>query len=139
MFGQVTNAGAAVGLHFDFSKVEKMPSTLQSHQLIVLAPEDKKQQILDAIYKAYFEEGRDIGDTDTLLDIAHQAGLDRAELAARLQAKEGLEQVEEDLSFAGEAGITGVPFFVINHKYALTGAQPASTLLQALEQISQEK
>jgi predicted DsbA family dithiol-disulfide isomerase len=139
MFSQVTSAGSAVGLHFDFSKVEKMPSTLQSHQLIALAPEESKQQVLDAIYRSYFEEGKDIGDTETLLDIAELAGLDRSDTASRLQTKEGLEQVEEDLAFASQAGITGVPFFVINDKYALTGAQPSSTILQAMEQIAQEK
>ena len=63
--------------------------------------------------------------------IAHQTLI-------RLNAKEGLKQVEDDLAFASQAGVTGVPFFVINRKYALTGAQPAATFLQALEQISAE-
>jgi predicted DsbA family dithiol-disulfide isomerase len=139
MLQQVTNAGAAVGLTFNFNRVEKMPNTLKSHQLISLAPEENKQLLVDTLYRAYFEEGRDIGDVDILLDLAEQAGLARADVAQRMQAKEGLEQVEDDLSFASQIGITGVPFFIINDKYALTGAQPSDTFLQALEQISQKQ
>jgi predicted DsbA family dithiol-disulfide isomerase len=138
MLQQVTSAGAAVGVNFDFSRVERSPNTLKSHQLIVLAPEDKKQDVVDAIYQAYFEEGRDIGNVEVLLEIATEAGIDAESLAERLRAKDGLEQVEDDLEFASKVGITGVPFFIINDKYALTGAQPSSTILQALEQVAQE-
>jgi predicted DsbA family dithiol-disulfide isomerase len=138
MLQQVTSAGAAVGVNFDFSRVERSPNTLKSHQLILLAPEDKKQDVVDAIYQAYFEEGRDIGNVEVLLEIATEAGIDAESLAERLRAKDGLEQVEDDLEFASKVGITGVPFFIINDKYALTGAQPSSTILQALEQVAQE-
>ncbi|MNG36915.1 DSBA-like thioredoxin domain protein [compost metagenome] len=64
--------------------------------------------------------------------------MDKQQTLASLQAKEGLDQVEDDLAFASQAGVTGVPFFVINRKYALTGAQPAATFVQALEQIHAE-
>jgi predicted DsbA family dithiol-disulfide isomerase len=136
---QVTNAGTAVGLTFDYTRVEKIPNTIKSHQLIALAPEESKQAVVDAVYKAYFEEGRDIGDEEVLLDLAEQAGLSRTATAEQLKAKEGLEQVEDDLAFASQIGITGVPFFIINDKYALTGAQPSSAILQALEQIAQKQ
>lgn len=75
---------------------------------------------------------------DELLITAEQLGMDREQTKERLNAKEGLEQVEDDLEFAKQAGVTGVPFFVINRKYALTGAQPSATFLQALQQISAE-
>jgi predicted DsbA family dithiol-disulfide isomerase len=132
MFQQVTGAGAAVGVNFDFSRVERSPNTLKSHQLIVLAPQDKKQEVVDAIYQAYFEDGRDIGSVEVLLEIAKEVGIAAKGLADQLLAKEGLEQVEDDLEFARQVGITGVPFFIINDKYALTGAQPSSTILQAI-------
>jgi predicted DsbA family dithiol-disulfide isomerase len=137
MLQQVTSAGAEVGVNFDFARVEKMPNTLKSHQLISLTPEANKQQMVDALYRAYFEEGRDIGDVEVLLEIVEQTGLKKVNFAQRLQTKEGLEQVEDDLAFASQIGITGVPFFIINDKYALTGAQPLSTIMQALEQIAQ--
>jgi predicted DsbA family dithiol-disulfide isomerase len=138
MLQQVTGAGAAAGVNFDFSRVERSPNTLKSHQLIVLAPEDKKQAVVDAIYQAYFEDGRDIGNVEVLLEIAKEAGIAAEGLEERLRAKEGLEQVEDDLEFARQVGITGVPFFIINDKYVLTGAQPSSTILEALEQVAQK-
>jgi predicted DsbA family dithiol-disulfide isomerase len=139
MLQQVTQAGKASGLHFDFSKVEKMPNTLRAHQLIAIAPGELKKPLVDALFKAYFEDGKDIGKLDELLTTAEQIGMDREKTGALLEAKEGLEQVEDDLEFASQAGVTGVPFFVINGKYALTGAQPAATFLQALQQISAEQ
>ncbi|OPH60762.1 hypothetical protein BC351_16315 [Paenibacillus ferrarius] len=138
MLQQVTDAGKASGLHFDFSKVEKMPNTLKAHQLIAIAPMENKKELVDAIFQAYFEDGKDIGQVEVLLDLAEQLGLNRSQLAASLLAKEGLEAVESDLAFASQAGVTGVPFFVINGKYALTGAQPSATFSQVLQQISEE-
>ncbi|NQX58864.1 DsbA family oxidoreductase [Paenibacillus qinlingensis] len=138
MLQQVTQAGQASGLHFDFAKVTKMPNTLRAHQLIAIAPGEVKQKLVDDLFKAYFEDGKDIGDIDFLLEAASQVGIDPNQTRINLLAKEGLEQVEDDLAFASQAGVTGVPFFVINHKYALTGAQPAATFLQALKQISAE-
>lgn len=139
MVQQVTQAGQASGLHFDFSKVEKMPNTLKAHQLIAIAPEDHKKDLIDDLFKAYFEDGIDIGNVDVLLDFSEKIGMNREQTSTRLSAKEGLEQVEDDLDFARQAGVSGVPFFVINRKYALTGAQPSATFLQALQQISEEQ
>ncbi|MGG1551637.1 DsbA family oxidoreductase [Paenibacillus ferrarius] len=139
MFEQVTQAGRAAGLHFDFAKVGFMPNTLKAHQLIAIAPQDIKRELVDALFKAYFEDGRDVGNIDVLLDTAASLGMDRDATAALLDAKAGLEEVEDDLDFARQAGVTGVPFFVINQKYALTGAQPTNTFLQALKQISAEQ
>ncbi|MDD9267483.1 DsbA family oxidoreductase [Paenibacillus sp. GCM10023248] len=138
MFQQVTEAGKAAGLHFDFSKVEKMPNTLKAHQLLAIAPEELKKPLVDALFKAYFEDGLDVGSFEALLDTAERIGMNREQTAEQLNANAGLEQVEADLDFASEAGVTGVPFFVINRKYALTGAQPSATFLQVLQQISTE-
>jgi predicted DsbA family dithiol-disulfide isomerase len=139
MMQQVTETGRASGLYFDFSKVEKMPNTLKAHQLIAIAPDEYKKDLVDGMFKAYFEDGKDIGNVEVLLDIAEQLGMNRQETSTLLSAKEGLEQVEHDLAFASQAGVTGVPFFVINRKYALTGAQPSATFLQVLQQISEEQ
>lgn len=131
--------GQASGLLFDFSKIEKMPNTLNAHQLIAIAPDEYKKDLVDDLFKAYFEEGKDIGHLDVLLDIAEQLGMNREQTSTLLSTKEGLEQVEDDLEFARQAGVTGVPFFVINRKYALTVAQSSDTFLQALQQISEEQ
>lgn len=138
MLQQVTQAGQASGLHFDFSLVKKMPNTLKAHQMVAIAPDELKKDLVDNMFKAYFEDGKDIGDVELLLAIAEQLGMNREQTSDRLHAKEGLKQVEEDFDFARQAGVSGVPFFVINRKYALTGAQPSATFLQALQQISEE-
>jgi predicted DsbA family dithiol-disulfide isomerase len=138
MLQQVTQAGQASGLHFNFSKVEKMPNTLKAHQLLAIAPDEIKKQLVDDLFKGYFEDGKDIGSVSILIDAAERLGMDRGQTLTRLDSKEGLDQVENDLAFASQAEVTGVPFFVINRKYALTGAQPSATFLQALQQISAE-
>lgn len=130
MFDRVTEAGAAAGVHFNFDKVAYMPNTRLSHRLIALAPDERKTSLVDAIFRAYFEEGRHIGELKVLLDIAAEAGLDAAALSGRLEQGEGETEVEADVAAARRIGITGVPFFIINKKYALSGAQPSEAFLK---------
>lgn len=138
MLQQVTQAGQASGLDFDFSRVEMMPNTLKAHQLLAIAPDEIKKQLVDDLFQAYFEDGKDIGLLSTLLDAAERHGMDRSETQSRLEQNDGLADVENDIAFASQVGVSSVPFFIINRKYALTGAQPSSTFLQALQQISAE-
>lgn len=128
--------GATAGLTFNFEQIERAPNTLLSHRLIALAPEDQRRAVIDAIYSAYFEFGRDIGDLDVLVDIAASCGLDADETRRRLSSDEATEQVEADVDFAHQAGITGVPFFVLNDRYAFSGAQPPETMLRIMEQVA---
>jgi predicted DsbA family dithiol-disulfide isomerase len=134
MFAQVTQAGKAAGLKFDFSRVEYMPNTLLSHQVIALAPQELQLLVVEAINRAYFEEGKNIGDPEVLLTVAAQAGMKAEVLREQITAKKGLDEVEQDLSYAGKVGITGVPFFILNNQYAISGAQPPDVLHQAMEQ-----
>jgi len=139
MLARVTAAGAAAGLAFDFSRVTRSPNTLHSHQLLALTPPELQAAVASAIYKAHFEEGRDIGALPTLLDIAEAAGLAREPLSAALSAGEGMEQVQADLKFAREAQISGVPLFIVNGKFSLSGAQPKEQWLRALDYIVQQE
>lgn len=138
MLGRVVMAGAAVGLTFDFDKVEYMPNTRLSHELIALVPDESKAGLVEAFHRAYFEQGRNIGDRAVLLEIAAEAGLPSAELGSRLDLGEGSAQVEEDLSMARRLGITGVPFFIIGNKYALSGAQPPEAFLKVFRRLEEE-
>lgn len=138
LFGQVVQAGKAAGVHFDFDKVERSPNTLLSHQVIALMPADQTTAYVEAVNRAYFEEGKYIGQLDVLLELAAECGADPDSLRARVEQGEGVEQVEDDLAFGRQVGITGVPFFVLAGKYALTGAQPVSAFLQAFDQASKE-
>ncbi|MNI73047.1 DSBA-like thioredoxin domain protein [compost metagenome] len=138
MFSQVSAAGQAAGLDFRFDRIEVMPNTLLSHRLIAVAPEEKQTELLIAVNRAHFSEGRDTGQLEVLLDVASSVGLDAAKLREQLDRGEGAEQVQEDLDFGRQVGITGVPFYIMNGKYALTGAQPPETFLQVLKQIQDE-
>jgi predicted DsbA family dithiol-disulfide isomerase len=131
-FAGPRRAGAAAGLHFNFEHIERAPNSTLSHQLIALAHEALRSRLVDALYTAYFEDGRDIGDIETLVAIAAEQGLEREEVRAQLAAGAGREQVAAEARRAQELGIGGVPFFIFDGRFGLSGAQPPEVLLQAL-------
>ena len=131
-------AGAAAGLTFNFEAIAKAPNSLLSHRLIALAPADQRAAVLEAIYAAYFEFGRDIGSVTTLVDITAAAGLDTASVAAQLASDAGEAVVREDVAFARQVGISGVPFFIFNDKYAFSGAQPPAAIQRVMQQVAAE-
>lgn len=130
--------GEAVGLTFNFERITRAPNTELSHRLVALAPDDRRLEVIDAIYAAYFEFGRDIGDLDVLLDIAAECGLDAAELRPLLEGDAARSEVEDDVEWARQAGISGVPFFIINDRYAFSGAHPPETILRVMRQVVAE-
>ncbi|MBB6669910.1 DsbA family oxidoreductase [Cohnella nanjingensis] len=138
MLQRVTDAGAAVGVTFRFDRVTRMPNTVLAHRLAYLAPESQREQWIDAVMTAYFEYGRDIAKPEVLLEIASDLGLPSFELEAGLTEGRGAEEVQQDLDHASAMGISGVPFFVLNNKYGLSGAYPASEFLKAFEKIVQQ-
>ncbi len=135
-FAGPRQAGAAAGLTFNFEQIEVAPNSMLSHRLVALAPAGKKEAVLDAIYAAYFEEGQDIGDLDVLLDIAAAQGLDREETRRALEGDAGTAEVLADVQRARAAGITGVPFFIINDQYTFSGAQPSHLIARLLQQVA---
>lgn len=139
IFGHVCKVGEACGTDFDFGRIETEPNTILSHQLLKLVPADRQTDVADALLKAYFQEGRNIGDIGVLTEIATEAGLDGGAFRKRLENGEGLAEVEEDLEFARRAGISGVPYFIFNDKYGLSGAQPVQAFLEAFARIQAQK
>lgn len=139
MFEGPRHMGAAAGLTFNFEKLTMAPNTVLSHQLIALVDEADKPALIDAIYTAYFEEGRNIGDIDVLLEIAEALGHDAEALRASLEAGEMREEVLAEYQEAQMLGIRGVPAFVIDGKYLVSGAQPPSAWRQILAQVAAEK
>ena len=136
LFEGARRAGAAAGLTFHFDKIRYATNTLLSHRLIALAPDDRKEAVVDGIYRAYFEEGRDIGDLDTLVAIASEAGLDAAATAELLRGDAARDEVLAEAAWAREAGIGGVPPFIVDGALALSGAQPSEALLAALRRAA---
>jgi predicted DsbA family dithiol-disulfide isomerase len=109
---------------------------LPAQRLVALTPVQRRGAVLDALYAAYFEHGQDIGDLQTLLRIAADHGLDPDWTLEQLQGNAGRAEVLEDLQFAHQAGISGVPFFVFDDRYAVSGAQPPETLLDVMRQVA---
>lgn len=132
---QVAQAGAAAGVTFRFDLVSRMPNTRLAHRMVALLPQEKQGAAIDALFRAYFEEGRDIAKWSELSVIAAEIGEDASSLSAQLQEGGGSEPVDADLGAAAEIGVTGVPFFVFNDRYALSGAYPAEKLVELLERV----
>lgn len=133
---QVMEAGRAEGILFAFDKVERTPNTFDSHRLIRLADQEGVQDaVVEALFQAYFTEGRDMSHTPTLLDVVAEAGLDRGRAEALLRADDGIEAIREAEEQAHALGISGVPFFVVNQAFALSGAQDPSVFLAAFDRV----
>ena len=126
--------GAQVGLTFNFEAIERAPNTLLSHRLIAMTPEAQRETMIDALYAAYFEHGRDIGDLETLAAIAGEVGLNAADIRQRLLTDEAQPEVLAEVRLAQELGVTGVPFFVVDNRIAFSGAQPPEFMLKVLNQ-----
>lgn len=138
MFERVRGAGRNAGVEFNFEDAIRAPSD-DAHRLIWLAPDEAKKAVLDGLHRAYFNEGKNVADLETLADIAAAAGIDRAETLARLESDEGKAETAEAITGAQRLGISGVPFFVVDNHYALSGAQPPQTLLAAMRQTADDR
>ncbi len=136
MFERVSQAGANSGLEFRWDRIGKSPNTTLAHQLIYIAPDERKSALSTAIYDAYFHEGRDITDLDTVLDIAVANGLDRDRIRQRLVAGEGADEVHDIARQVAGQGVSGVPFFIFDNKLALNGAQPPSVMLDTMRKAA---
>lgn len=138
MLQRVTDAGAAVGVTFKFDQVSRMPNTVLAHRITSLLEEEGQAAWVEACMKAYFEDGKDIAQQEVLVEIAREElGVDTDELKRLLAAGEGNESVTEDQQNAQNIGISGVPFFILDGKYALSGAYPAKQFLEAFQKIKQ--
>jgi predicted DsbA family dithiol-disulfide isomerase len=131
---RVSNIGLQAGLTFNWDRVKRMPNTLLSHALVLSAPVAEQGRLLDAVYQAYFIDGRDIGKKQALIEISDGLPVD----ISKLGDEAFLDEVAGRAEAARAQGITGVPFFIINGQTAISGAQPPSVLLEAIEQASNQ-
>lgn len=139
MLDRVTGIAKQVGLDYDYDALQHT-NTVKAHQVIHYAKAHGRQlEMKERLLKAYFIEGRHVGRDDDLADLAAQIGLDRDDVLLSLRENEYLADVKADQSQAVEYGIQGVPFFVINGKYGISGAQDASTFAAALRQVRDEQ
>jgi predicted DsbA family dithiol-disulfide isomerase len=135
----IAAAGASEGIDFAFDRIAVSPNTLAAHRLIRwAAAEGKQEAIVDALFRAYFLEGRDIGDAEVLADIAAAAGMDRTRVAARFASDEDRAEVESEIRSAQSVGVTGVPTFILAGRYGVVGAQAPQVLAEAFAQVAAE-
>jgi predicted DsbA family dithiol-disulfide isomerase len=137
MFSRVEQAARSSGIPLDFGRVSRTPSTIAAHTLLRHAIAKGTQRALaGALFEAYFLEGRDIGDADTLDRIAVSHGFDAGEAEGIVQDGQELALTRKDAAEAAAAGIRGVPFFVFGRRLAVSGAQPVEVLRAAIERAA---
>lgn len=134
----VTNRASTLGLNYQFD-IAKPANTLKAHQLIHFAKlHGKQDEAEEILFRSYFTEGKNLNDIATLLEIAQTIGLDTAELKPLLENDALKEAVQKDIVEAQNIGVRGVPFFVFDRKYAVSGAQASDAFLQTLEKAFEE-
>ena len=134
----VRERGSADNIPFAFDAIEVSANTLDAHRLIRWAGTlgtDTQGRVVNALFRMYFEDGRNIGDDAVLLEAATEAGMDPAIVEPLLKGDADRAEVSAEIDLAREMGVTGVPCFIIDNKYAVMGAQPAEALENALREI----
>lgn len=136
MHARMTGMGREDGIDFHFDRVQG-GNTFDAHRLVQLGLDRGIQAaVKERMMKAYFSDGDAIGERETLIRLAAEAGLDRAEAADVLATEKYTREVRADEAMAQSNGISGVPFFVFERRLAVSGAQPVDVLVQAMEQAA---
>ncbi|MEK4713159.1 DsbA family oxidoreductase [Sporosarcina sp. FSL K6-5500] len=139
MTDNVVDQAKSVGLNYNFD-VMTPANTFNAHRLAKLAEQEGfDKTVSESLLKAHFIDGEKIGAEDVLLRIAEEAGISRDRAKAVLDSDEFADDVRMDIAEAQQIGVKGVPFFVIDRKYAISGAQPAEAFANALRQAAEEE
>ncbi|HIE5651139.1 DsbA family oxidoreductase [Stenotrophomonas maltophilia] len=140
ILGQTQATARGEGLPMDFSQGQVRVTTLPAHRLLWLAGQHGVQDAVgEALFRAHFEHGQNLADTEVLTRAGVAGGLDAAEIAQMLASSRGLAEVEAGLDQARALGVSSVPTFVIDGRWAISGAQPPEAFAQALRQIAAEQ
>lgn len=134
VMGAVAAAGLAEGIEFRLDRIGRTPSTVDSHRLIRFADDSGAQAVVvEALCRAYFIDGRDIGDIETLTEIGVAAGLEQARLRAYLDSDADVAAIHSENARAHRLGVNGVPCFIFDERYAVSGAQETDILLRMID------
>lgn len=130
----IRSEGASEGIAFAFDKIARSPNTLDSHRVIRWSANAGVQnEVVERLFQAYFIEGRDIGNSDVLSEVAGKAGMDGELVGTLLAGDADLESVEREAGLANEMGITGVPTFIFDSKFMISGAREAELLVRVID------
>ncbi|MEM9222082.1 MAG: DsbA family oxidoreductase [Pseudomonadota bacterium] len=140
IYQRVSAAGAAEDIPFAFDKIKKSPNTLNAHRLIRWAGiEGVQDQVVERLFELYFLEGADLTNADVLADAATAGGMDREMVLRLLASGADVAETEAEVVHAQAIGVTGVPCFIVDGKYAVSGAQPADVLAEAIRKAAVER
>ncbi len=138
MLTQMTQLATSEGLSYDFDALQHT-NTVKAHELLHFAKAKGRQlEMSERLFAAYFEQGRHVGRVEDLADLAAEIGLDRDEALASLTSEEFLPAVRADKEQATAYGISGVPFFVVDGRFGVSGAQEPSTFVEVLQKAAAE-
>jgi predicted DsbA family dithiol-disulfide isomerase len=131
IYRRILEEAETVGLELDFGRIRVAPNTLRAHRLLAWAePSGRQHELAEVLFRYYFCDGRDVGDSRELAQAAGEAGLDPVVAAAMLDGHDELDKVRAELALGEAVGVTGVPFFVLAGKFAIPGAQPQEVMSQ---------
>jgi len=139
MTDAIKAAGESTEISFAFDRIEKRPNTTDSHRLIRWAATSGKQDdVVERLFRAYFEDGRDIGDAAVLIEVAREAGMDASLVQDLLARDADRELIEQEDALAHRMGISGVPTFIFANKYLISGAHDADKLVRVIDKTQSE-
>lgn len=137
IYARVAAEGANEGIAFNFDGIKRTPNTLSAHSVLRWALETGVQYDLkERLFQAYFLQGRDIGDHHVLADVAGLVGMDAARVKEMLDQGIDADTVQAEDQMAREMGVTGVPFFIVERRFGIVGAQLPDALLQVIDKAA---
>ena len=142
IYARIEDAGRGEDLDFKFSAIKVSPNTIDAHRVIRWAineGEEVQGKLVERLFQLYFLEGANIGDHDVLTEAANAAGMDGAVVRTLLATDQDRDAVEKEIATAQQMGVTGVPCFIIDNKYAVMGAQEPSHIAEAIKQAADMK
>ena len=138
VYAEIAEKAEDAGLEFDFAAIKRTPNTINAHRLIHWAGIEGRQAfVVAALFKAYFTEGRDIGDATVLYNIAADSGMDADVVEQLLKTDADIEDIVARDALGREMGVRGVPTFIVANERVLTGAQPAQLWGQVIVELNQ--
>ena len=142
LYANISTVGEQVGISFEFSKIRRMPNTLTAHRLIRYAKDfgaEIQSQIVEHLFNAYFVNGDDISNIEILVKLGSQSGIPKDDLYEHLESEKDLEAVKLEDIEARQLGVQGVPFYILDKQYAISGAQEPEAFQPILDMLAAQK